>query len=278
MHTATRRGRTVRFSFHYDVGSGGLAVGLSSASTYPSAMKVSVIIPAAGLGTRMGRSTPEREGISRKQFMLLNGSPILIHTIRKFVSSPSVTEIVVALREDDLLWARDLFKSQQFSKTVRTAAGGETRQQSVENALASIGDDTELVAVHDAVRPFVEREMIEKVIAEAEESGAAILGIVPVDTVKQVHRNKVRATLPRERLVLTQTPQVFRLDLLRKAFEKARQDLFIATDESSLVERLEQVEVSVVLGTDRNIKITKPSDMELARLYLTLESPGLELS
>lgn len=226
----------------------------------------------------MGRSTPEREGISRKQFMLLNGSPILIHTIRKFVSSPSIAEIVVALRGDDLTWAREVFRSQQFSKPVRVVEGGETRQQSVENALATIGDETELVAVHDAVRPFVEREMIEKVVQEARESGAAILGIVPVDTVKQVHRNKVRATLPRERLVLTQTPQVFRLDLLRRAFEKARQDLFIGTDESSLVERLEQVEVSVVLGTDRNIKITKPSDMDLARLYLTLESSGLELS
>ena len=241
-------------------------------------MKVSVIIPAAGLGTRMGRSSPEREGISRKQFMLLNGSPILIHTIRKFVSAPSINEIVVALREDDLTWARDVFKTQQFSKSVRIVQGGETRQQSVENALATIEDDTGLVAVHDAVRPFVEREMIEKVVQEARENGAAILAIVPIDTVKQVHRNKVRATLPRERLILTQTPQVFRLDLLRKAFEKAREDLFIGTDESSLVERLEQVEVSVVLGTDRNIKITKPSDMELARLYLTLESSGLELS
>jgi len=100
---------------------------------------------------------------------------------------------------------------------------------------------------------------------------------VPVDTVKQVHRNKVRATLPRERLILTQTPQVFRLDLLRRAFERASQDLFVGTDESSLVERLEQVEVSVVLGTDRNIKITKPSDMELARLYLTLENSVFEM-
>ncbi len=242
------------------------------------AMKVSVIIPAAGLGTRMGRSTPEREGISRKQFMLLNNSPILVHTIRKFVSSPLISEIVVALREDDLAWAQDLFRAQQFSKAVRTVAGGESRQQSVENALATISDDTELVAVHDAVRPFIEMPVIEKVVNEAAETGAAIVGIVPVDTVKQVHRNKVRATLPRERLILTQTPQVFRLKILRQAFEKARLDLFIGTDESSLVERLEQVEVSVVLGTDRNIKITKPSDMELARLYLTLESSGLDLS
>jgi 2-C-methyl-D-erythritol 4-phosphate cytidylyltransferase len=240
-------------------------------------MKVSVIIPAAGLGTRMGRSSPEKEGTSRKQFMLLNGSPILIHTIRKFVSSEHVTEIVVALRAEDLDWARELFASQQFGKTVRAVQGGETRQQSVENALASISDDTSLVAVHDAVRPFVEKEVIEKVIQEASETGAAILGIVPIDTVKQVHRNKVRATLPRERLILTQTPQVFRLELLRQAFQKAREDLFIGTDESSLVERLEQVEVSVVLGTDQNIKITKPSDMQLAQLYLSLETTGLNL-
>lgn len=238
-------------------------------------MKVSVIIPAAGLGTRMGRSAPEKEGISRKQFMLLNGSPILVHTIRKFVSCALVTEIVVALRADDLPWADALFKSQGFAKTVRAVEGGETRQQSVENALAALADDTELVAVHDAVRPFIEVEIIEKVIREANESGAAIVGIVPVDTVKQVHRNKVRATLPRERLVLTQTPQVFKFELLRQAFERARRDLFIGTDESSLVERLEQVEVSVVSGTDRNIKITKPADMELARLYLALESAGL---
>jgi len=234
-------------------------------------MKVSVIIPAAGLGTRMGRTAPEKAGISRKQFMLLNNSPILIHTIRKFLVCPLVREIVVALREDDLSWAQELFKSQGLGGAVRAVVGGETRQQSVENALATLSADTELVAVHDAVRPFIEIEIIEKVIREAAENGAAIVGIVPVDTVKQVHRNKVRTTLPRERLILTQTPQVFRLALIRQAFEKARQDLFIGTDESSLVERLEQVEVSVVLGTDRNIKITKPSDMELARLYLALE-------
>lgn len=220
----------------------------------------------------MGRSAPEKAGISRKQFMLLNNSPILIHTIRKFAASDLVNEIIVALREEDEAWANELFRRELPAQAVRTVIGGETRQQSVENALASVKEGTELVAVHDAVRPFVESEIIDKVIREAAETGAAIVGIVPVDTVKQVHRNKVRATLPRERLILTQTPQVFRLDLLRRAFEKAREDLFLGTDESSLVERLEQVEVSVVLGTDRNIKITKPSDMELARLYLALES------
>ena len=130
------------------------------------------------------------------------------------------------------------------------------------------------MAVHDAVRPFIELGTLDKVFAEAVETGAAIVGIVPVDTVKQVHRNKVRATIPRERLILTQTPQVFRYDLLRNAFDKAREDGFIGTDESSLVERLEQVEVSVVAGNDRNIKITKPSDVDLARHFLLEEKVG----
>lgn len=237
-------------------------------------MSVSVILPAAGLGTRMSRSAPEKAGTSRKQFMLLEGSPILLYTIRKFVSSPWVSEIVVALRGEDVEWVREILKKEVFPKAVRLVEGGESRQQSVENALATLSSDTELVAVHDAVRPFIELDTLEKVFAEAAETGAAIVGIVPVDTVKQVHRNKVRATIPRERLILTQTPQVFRYSLLRQAFAKAREDQFIGTDESSLVERLDQVEVSVVSGSDRNIKITKPSDMDLARLFLAEELAG----
>jgi 2-C-methyl-D-erythritol 4-phosphate cytidylyltransferase len=235
-------------------------------------MKVTVILPAAGLGTRMGRAAPEKAGTSRKQFMLLEGAPILVHTIRKFLRCPSVTEIVVALRAEDMEWARNLIEQEKSSKPVRVVEGGETRQQSVENALASLPADTDLVAVHDAVRPFIAPEMVEQVIAEAAKSGASIVGIVPVDTVKQVHKNKIRSTLPREHLVLAQTPQVFRLDLLRQAFAAARSDAFTGTDEASLVERLEQVDVTVVQGSDRNIKITKPTDMELARLFLSQET------
>jgi 2-C-methyl-D-erythritol 4-phosphate cytidylyltransferase len=234
-------------------------------------MKVTVILPAAGLGTRMGRPAPEKAGTSRKQFMLLDGSPILLHTIRKFVSSDWVSGIVVALRAEDMSWVGELLAQESFSKPVRLVEGGDSRQQSVENALVTLSEDTELVAVHDAVRPFIELDVLGKVFAEAAESGAAIVGIVPVDTVKQVHRNKVRATIPRERLILTQTPQVFRFSLLRKAFDRAKEDGFIGTDESSLVERLDEVEVSVVPGSDRNIKITKPSDIDLARHFLVDE-------
>lgn len=234
--------------------------------------KVSVILPAAGLGTRMGRSNPERTGTSRKQFMLLDGSPILVHTIRKFLAAPSVSEILIALRGEDMDWAKELIHKESPRKPVRVVEGGESRQQSVENALDALDSNTEMVAVHDAVRPFIDIEGIEKVIAAAAESGAAIVGIVPVDTVKQVHLNKIRATIPRERLVLAQTPQVFRYALLKEAFDKAREDNFTGTDESSLVERLEKVEVSVVGGSDRNIKITRPSDMDLARLFLAEET------
>ncbi len=234
-------------------------------------MKVTVILPAAGLGTRMGRAVPEKAGTSRKQFMLLEGSPILLHTIRKFASTPAVSQIVVALRPEDIEWVRELLGVEKFGKPVSLVEGGDSRQESVEHALATLDATTELVAVHDAVRPFIEHTVLDKVFAEAEENGAAIVGIVPVDTVKQVHRNKIRQTIPRERLILAQTPQVFRFDLLKSAFAKAREDGFAGTDESSLVERLDQVEVSVVPGSDRNLKITKPSDMDLARLFLAEE-------
>src|SRR6266404_5006283 len=240
-------------------------------------MSVVVILPAAGLGTRMGRSSPEKAGVSRKQFMLLDGSPIFLHTVRKFSKCARVTEIVLAVRSDDVAWVTELLAKEKLGKPVRVVEGGDSRQQSVENALATVSPKTDLVAVHDAVRPFIDLPTIEKVLDEAAESGAAIVGIVPVDTVKQVgrvqaNRAKIRNTLPRERLVLAQTPQVFGLELLKRAFQAARADGFTGTDESSLVERLDEVEVSVVLGSDRNIKITRPTDMDLARLFLSEET------
>ena len=241
-------------------------------------MKIAVIVPAAGLGTRMGRSSAERAGTSRKQFMLLEGEPIMLHTVRKFAASPRIHEIVVAVRSEDLDWVGDMLAREFPSGQARAVEGGNSRQQSVENALAALEPDTDLVAVHDAVRPFIDLETIHKVLDEAAETGAAIVGVVPVDTVKQVSRAnghaRIRATLPRDRLVLAQTPQVFRYGLLMQAFQAARTDGFTGTDEASLVERLD-VDVNVVLGTDRNIKITKPSDMDLARLFFQEQAAPL---
>jgi len=234
-------------------------------------MKVSVILPAAGLGTRMKSQSAEHTGTSKKQFMSLEGAPILLHTVRKFVACPLVTEVLIALRGADLELAAELLSQETFAKPVRCVEGGDTRQNSVENALAALDPDVDIIAVHDAVRPFIDSETIVQVILQAAETGAANVGIVPVDTVKQVQRHVVRGTLNRDRLVLAQTPQVFRAGLLREAFRKAREDQFVGTDESSLVERLESVEVTVVPGSDRNIKITRPSDIELARLFLAEE-------
>jgi 2-C-methyl-D-erythritol 4-phosphate cytidylyltransferase len=224
-------------------------------------------------------ATAETSGTSRKQFMLLEGAPILVHTVRKFVASPLVTDIVVAVREEEIESVQEMLHKEDrgLLGALRVVAGGNTRQESVERAFASLDSDTDLVAVHDAVRPFVDLETIRRVIEEAAVSGGAIVGIVPIDTVKQVSGAqaggaKVRATISRERLILAQTPQVFKFDVLRRAFEAASRDNFAGTDESSLVERLDQVEISIVLGSERNIKITRPSDMDIARLLFEQET------
>jgi len=232
--------------------------------------RVTAILPAAGMGTRMGGETP-------KQFLELDGSPILLHTLRRLASCDAITEIILATRADEIQRMEERCRQEKFRQTVHVVKGGATRQESVAAALEHVGDDVELVAVHDAVRPFVTREQVSRVIDEARKCGAAILGVPAMDTVKEVKRSSlpqdvalITGTIPRERVVLAQTPQVFLTKLLKEAFAKAAADGVNASDEAGLVERL-GYDVHVVHGTERNIKITKPSDMELARLYLGLE-------
>ncbi len=213
---------------------------------------------------------PAPTGSSRKPFLLLDGIPILIHTLRKFAACLLVGRVYVALRPDDQPVFQSQVEREPFAARVEVVPGGDYRQESVENCLLCVAPDTGLVAVHDAVRPFVEVSAIERAIREAEKTGAAILGIPSVDTVKQVERTRILGTIPRERIVLAQTPQVFRYALLKQAFERAAEDGFQATDEASLVEHL-GAEITVVMGSDRNIKITKPGDLELARLFLAEE-------
>ena len=169
---------------------------------------------------------------------------------------------------------------EKLGRPVRVLRGGDTRQQSVANALAQTPADAELVLVHDAVRPMVTREQVERVIAEAHARRAAILGIPAMDTVKEVKRASlprdvalITATIPRERVVLAQTPQVFEAALLREALARAAEDGFTASDEAGLVERL-GFDVYVVLGSERNLKITKPGDLELAEFYVAQERAG----
>jgi 2-C-methyl-D-erythritol 4-phosphate cytidylyltransferase len=232
--------------------------------------KITAILPAAGMGTRMGGETP-------KQFLELDGVPIFLHTLRRLASCELIGEIILATRADEVDRMRERCQQEKLRQTVRVVKGGATRQDSVAAALALISDDVELVAVHDGVRPFVTREQILRVIEEARKCGAAILGIPAMDTVKEVKRGSlpedialITGTIPRERVVLAQTPQVFRTKLLREAFAKAVSDEVSASDEAGLVERLGH-QVHVVHGTERNIKITKPADMDLARFYLDLE-------
>ena len=226
-------------------------------------MSVLGIIPAAGTGVRMGSGTP-------KQFLALEGVPIFVHTLRKFSASDVVDEIYVAVRPEDVERTRHDLEHEHFTKPVRLVNGGPSRQETVARALAHASPGTELVVVHDAVRPFVELEMIRRVTEAARAQGGAILGILSVDTVKQVERQTIVGTIPRERIALAQTPQAFRYSILREAFDRAAADGFNGSDEASLVERLGYT-VTVLLGSDRNIKITKPSDLPLARLYIAQE-------
>ena len=226
-------------------------------------MSVLAIIPAAGMGVRMGGGTP-------KQFLSLEGVPIFVHTLRKFAASDGIDEILLSLRAEDMERAQADIEREHLAKPIRTVPGGASRQETVSLALKEAPSSTELVVVHDAVRPFIELHMIQRIVEAARRDGAAILGIPSVDTVKQVERQTILGTIPRERIVLAQTPQVFRYPVLREAFARAEADGFNGTDESSLVERLGYT-VTVLMGSDRNIKITKPSDLPLARLYIAQE-------
>src|SRR2546425_5164429 len=226
-------------------------------------MKVGAIIAAAGFGRRMKADRP-------KQLLELNGTPIIIHTIRKFDASAAVDYIIVTAPRESVEEVRELVRSADFRKSVTVVEGGERRQDSVAAGLEHLQPGTDVVAVHDGVRPFVSSEDIENVVRQAERTGGAILGVPIVDTVKQVEKDLIESTLTREHLVLAQTPQVFRTDLLKEAFERAHKDEDYGTDESSLVERLGHP-VAIDRGSERNIKITRPTDLTLARVFLEEE-------
>lgn len=232
--------------------------------------RVAAIIPAAGLGTRMGVETP-------KQFLALDSVPLVIFTLRRLAACSAITDFFLATRADDIVSLQDKVAKASLGRPARVVHGGDTRQQSVANALAQVDPSTEIVLVHDAVRPFVTCQQLDRVIAEARRRGAAILGIPVIDTVKEVKRASlpedvalITSTIPRERVVLAQTPQAFSYSLLRDAFRKAQGDGIVASDESTLVERFGH-EVFVVLGSERNLKITRSADMDLARFYLEQE-------
>jgi 2-C-methyl-D-erythritol 4-phosphate cytidylyltransferase len=244
-------------------------------------MKVIVIIPAAGLGTRMAPMPSALDAKTKKphpskQFNQLAGTPVLLHTLRAFAGVAAVTEIWIALRENEIDQFRQRLGKESkdvLKKKVDLVIGGEHRQQSVANALNAItAAPDDIVLVHDAVRPLVTPEIIHDVIEAAKKYGAAIAAMPAIDTVKQVERTSegaiVKATIPRAGVVLAQTPQGFHYSVIKRAFDEAATDGFTGTDEASLAERSGHP-VAVVMGSPRNIKITNPGDMELAEFYLS---------
>ena len=211
-------------------------------------------------------------GPQPKQFMELGGVPILIHSLRAFAAVKRVTGIYVAVRENEMERVRAQVEEHGFAGRVHVVEGGDTRQESVAHALSAIAAEPEdVILVHDAVRPLIDAATIERTIEAVEQHGAAIVGLPAVDTIKQVERTAhgalITSTIPREFVVLAQTPQGFKYALLERAFAEATADGFVGTDEASVAERA-GMPVAVVPGSQVNLKITQPGDLELAEFYL----------
>jgi 2-C-methyl-D-erythritol 4-phosphate cytidylyltransferase len=217
---------------------------------------LAVLLPAGGVGTRLGNRTP-------KQFLRIGGAAILDRTLSHFLRHPAVRAVVVAAPVEYLERTRRLVAG-RGGERVRVVAGGATRQESVWNALQAVPSDVEIVLVHDAVRPFIDRGLIDAVAAAAGAHGAAICALPIAETVKRVRAGVVDTTLDRSELWTVQTPQGFRNALLREAHDKARRDGASGTDDAALVERLGHP-VRVVPGLAGNVKITTPEDLRRAR-------------
>jgi len=223
-------------------------------------MKTIVIIPAAGSGKRFPSETP-------KQFLKINGIEILVHTILKFQKSKNVDKIVIAVNKDFIEKVENLVKKYRLTKVVKVVEGGKERQDSVYSALKSIKvEPSDLICVHDAVRPLISSKEIDELIDFAAKKKAVIAAKKAIDTVKTGY-NFVEGTLDREKIWLVETPQIFTYKILSEAFEKAYEDKFYGTDESSLVERL-GVKVYFYQVKGENRKITVKEDLSFARIFL----------
>jgi len=229
-------------------------------------MKCVALVPAAGQGKRMG-------GAHSKPYLLLEGKPILAHTLLELERCPLVDEVVLMVERGEIERARaSVVEEFRLQKVGAILAGGVQRQDSVWEGLKTIQDDCDLVMVHDGVRPFISQEMLARSIQGAVDSGASIAGMPAKDTVKLVSaQNMVLKTPDRKSVFLVQTPQTFKRDILLRAYRQAMEDGFYATDEASLVERL-GLQVRVVEGSYENIKITTPEDLVVGEMILRKRS------
>ena len=229
-------------------------------------MKAVAVIPAGGAGARMGAQRP-------KQYLVLGGAPILIHTARALARCRSLEGLIVAAPPDRVDVTRALLARFRVPRVLAVVAGGEERQDSVRLGLEAVPPEAAWVVVHDGVRPFATPEVVDRVLAAARVPGAATCGWPVRETVKRVRDKVVEATLPREGLWLTQTPQAFRRALLVEAHVKAAHDGYRATDDAMLIERLGG-RVAMVEGLPQNLKITTPEDLKAARAWLGRRGRG----
>lgn len=224
-------------------------------------MKVVAIVPAGGSGARM-------KGDKKKQFLKLGDRPIIVHTLEKLAASELVSGIIVVVPADEIeLCKKDVIEKYRIKKVIRVLEGGMTRHESVLNGFNALPKNTDVVLVHDGVRPLVTADMINDVIMEASKHGAATVAIRVKDTLKKVSDGVVVTGIPRDDVVRIQTPQAFQWIVLHKGLREADRDGFIATDESSLVERL-GLPVHIVEGSEMNIKITTQDDLKMAEALL----------
>jgi len=228
-------------------------------------MSVCAVVPAGGAGTRMGGDVP-------KQFQKLNGKPILYYTLKTLQDCGIISELILVVpeKEYDNACADWLGKPEIVTKVI---VGGEKRQDSVYNGFCEIPPDTEIVLVHDGVRPLLSHRMIRESVDAAREFGAAITAIPLHDTIKKVDASGlVSQTIDRDSLWRIQTPQVFRYEILQEAFKKANSENFYGTDEGALIEHLGKP-IKVIEGSEQNIKITRPEDLELGEIFISRAFP-----
>ncbi|MGA2780332.1 MAG: 2-C-methyl-D-erythritol 4-phosphate cytidylyltransferase [Smithella sp.] len=225
-------------------------------------MKTIAIILAGGAGKRLKAHVA-------KQYLFLDHMPVLVHTLKVFQKSKVIDNIILALPPDDLVSVRqELIDKYGLTKVTTIVAGGKKRQDSVRNGLEAISGKCDVVVIHDAVRPFVTQKLIIQVVAAAKTTGAASAGVEAKDTIKETKKyNMVAATIPRQNLWMTQTPQAFKFELLKKAYMTAYDKKFYGTDDASLVERIGK-KVKMIEGSYENIKITTSEDLIMAEALM----------
>ena len=222
------------------------------------------VIVAAGKGRRMGTEVS-------KQFLPLCGKEILAHSVEKFEKAEKIRDIVLVTGEDSLLDVRDMAQEYGWKKIVSVVAGGKERQDSVWNGLQAVSDDTDIVLIHDGVRPFVTEDILDHSIETAVEMGGCVAGVPAKDTIKVCNSENIAVATPdRSTLWQIQTPQTFRKDLIMQAYQKAKEDGFVGTDDASLAE-YSGCPVKVIMGSYRNIKITTKEDLLIGEAFLKEE-------